>query len=163
MPNSYDLLMLKKTPQEVIQSISDKLDIILASNQLSRVAIELDKTGKEYRLKEVLAPVKDKYELIIIDTPPALGILTINALTIAKRIKNGNSFSEPEKVKLLREEYMQTNNSAISFWNECITDINDNNNQGYTTSKIFDVYKDWCRDNNNGRYKTRELLPPIEA
>ena len=86
MPNSYDLLMLKKTPQEVIQSISDKLDIILASNQLSRVAIELDKTGKEYRLKEVLAPVKDKYELIIIDTPPALGILTINALTIAKRI-----------------------------------------------------------------------------
>ena len=86
MPSSYDLLMLKNTPSEVIQSISDKLDIIPASNQLSRVAIELDKTGKEYRLKEVLAPIKDKYELIIIDTPPALGILTINALTIAKRI-----------------------------------------------------------------------------
>ena len=86
MPSSYDLLMQKATPQKVIQPVSEGLDIIPASNQLSRVAVELDKTGKEYRLKEVLAPVKDRYGLIVIDTPPALGILTINALTIANRV-----------------------------------------------------------------------------
>ena len=86
MPSSYDLLMQKATPQEVIKPVSEGLDIIPASNQLSRVAVELDKTGKEYRLKEVLAPVKDRYGLIVIDTPPALGILTINALTIANRV-----------------------------------------------------------------------------
>ena len=36
---------------------------------------------KEYRLKEALEPIRGEYDYIIIDTPPALGILTINALT----------------------------------------------------------------------------------
>ena len=38
-------------------------------------------TGKEYRLREALEPVYDLYDYIVIDTPPALGILTVNALT----------------------------------------------------------------------------------
>ena len=38
-------------------------------------------TGKEYRLKEALDGIKGQYDYIIVDTPPALGILTVNALT----------------------------------------------------------------------------------
>jgi chromosome partitioning protein len=38
-------------------------------------------TGKEYILKEALATVNDRYDFIGIDTPPALGVLTVNTLT----------------------------------------------------------------------------------
>ncbi len=41
----------------------------------------LEETGKEYRLKEALESLQGAYDYIIVDTPPALGILTINALT----------------------------------------------------------------------------------
>lgn len=48
--------------------------------------MQLTEMGKEYRLKEALEPVKNNYDYIVIDTPPALGILTINALTAADDI-----------------------------------------------------------------------------
>jgi len=56
-------------------------DIIPASKALAGADAFIMDTGKEYRLKEALEPIRGKYDFIIIDTPPALGILTINALT----------------------------------------------------------------------------------
>lgn len=56
-------------------------DIIAASKALAGADAFIADTGKEYRLKEALESVKAAYDYIIIDTPPALGILTINALT----------------------------------------------------------------------------------
>ena len=56
-------------------------DIIAASKALAGADAFIADTGKEYRLKEALEDVKPLYDYIIIDTPPALGILTINALT----------------------------------------------------------------------------------
>lgn len=58
-------------------------DIIPATEQLSGADIFLTDTGKEYKLKEGLELIKDDYDYCIIDTPAALGILTINALTAA--------------------------------------------------------------------------------
>lgn len=56
-------------------------DIIAANKALAGADAFIADTGKEYRLKEALESVKSAYDYIIIDTPPALGILTINALT----------------------------------------------------------------------------------
>ena len=58
---------------------------LLPSNiQLSGAEIELvNKVGRETRLKEGLGPALDEFDYIIIDTPPSLGLLTINALTAA--------------------------------------------------------------------------------
>ena len=56
-------------------------DVIPASKALAGADAFIKDTGKEYRLREALEPIKDQYEYVIIDTPPALGILTINALT----------------------------------------------------------------------------------
>ena len=58
-------------------------DIIPATGNLAGIDGELTATGKEYRLKELLEPIKKNYDYIIIDTPPALGILTVNALTVS--------------------------------------------------------------------------------
>ena len=55
--------------------------IIPASKALAGADAFITDTGKEYRLKEALEPIRGEYDYIIIDTPPALGILTINALT----------------------------------------------------------------------------------
>lgn len=56
-------------------------DIIAANKALAGADAFIADTGKEYRLKEALESVQAAYDYIIIDTPPALGILTINALT----------------------------------------------------------------------------------
>lgn len=61
-------------------------DIIAANKALAGADAFISDTGKEYRLKEALEyghpeSVKESYDFIILDTPPALGILTINALT----------------------------------------------------------------------------------
>ena len=58
-------------------------DIIPASPALAGADLVITETGKEYRLKEALAPIGSKYDFAIIDTPPALGTITTNALTAA--------------------------------------------------------------------------------
>lgn len=60
-------------------------DIITSSPSLAAAdTILTEVTDREYKLKEILAPVKRKYNYCIIDTPPTLGTLTINALTAAQ-------------------------------------------------------------------------------
>lgn len=58
-------------------------DIIPAGQSLATAEMTLTQTGKEHRLAEALKPLQRAYTHIIIDTPPALGTLTINALTAA--------------------------------------------------------------------------------
>lgn len=58
-----------------------RADIISSNKALAGADAFIADTGKEYRLKEALEKIEKKYDFCIIDTPPALGILTINALT----------------------------------------------------------------------------------
>jgi len=63
-----------------------KGDIIASTPELAAAEQTLNKTGKEYKLKEALRGIKNKYDYIIIDTPPSMGILTINALTASDSV-----------------------------------------------------------------------------
>jgi chromosome partitioning protein len=63
------------------------LDIIPSTLDLSGAEIELSsEPGREYILKELIEEVRSKYDFIIIDSPPSLGLLTINAFTAADEI-----------------------------------------------------------------------------
>lgn len=68
----------------IVRSLTLQADILPSSPMLSGIDRELgDAPGKEYRMKETIADQAADYDFIIIDTPPALGTLTVNALTAA--------------------------------------------------------------------------------
>ena len=58
-------------------------DIIPGGLALAAADMEFTQTGREYMLSEALEAVSDRFDFAVIDTPPTLGILTINALTAA--------------------------------------------------------------------------------
>lgn len=81
----YDVL-IQATPTEEAIRYTMQGDIIQANPALSGMDMTLTQIGKEYRLKEALKPLRKNYDYILIDTPPALGILTINALTASDSV-----------------------------------------------------------------------------
>ena len=68
-------------------AVVTNLDIIPSTIDLSGVEIELSsEIGREFVLKEVIEPIKNNYDYILIDCPPSLGLLTINAFTTANEV-----------------------------------------------------------------------------
>ncbi len=88
--NIYHVLIGIKHISEVVLSTKlENLDIVPAN--IGLVGIERDfyvsgKANRELLLKEALEPIKDKYDYIIVDSPPALGPITINALGAADSV-----------------------------------------------------------------------------
>jgi chromosome partitioning protein len=78
----YEVLRGNCKIDEAIVSL-EEFDIIPSNILLSGAEQEFTKTGREYILKDALEPVLNVYDYIIIDTPPSLGILTVNSLTCA--------------------------------------------------------------------------------
>jgi len=84
----YHALMGAIAPEAVIKKTSILgLDIMPASADLAGAPVELiSEKGREYKLARLLEKVEDNYDFILIDTPPSLGLLTINALCAADEV-----------------------------------------------------------------------------
>ena len=84
----YELLMGECKVTRCIQpSVQERLDVMPSDVDLAGAEIELlDMKEKECILKKNLAQVREKYDFIIIDCPPSLNLLTINALTAANTV-----------------------------------------------------------------------------
>lgn len=81
----YDVMFNKKDPKNAIQKTS-YCDLIAGDLHLSEADQKLTKLGREHKLKQVISPIKNDYDYIILDTPPGLGIMLINALTFAEYV-----------------------------------------------------------------------------
>ena len=86
--STYDLILKKCSPRDaIIKTSSPNLDVIPANIDLVAIEIELvDADRREYIFKDVLKSVKNDYDFIIIDCPPSLGLITLNALTASNSV-----------------------------------------------------------------------------
>lgn len=85
----YDLLSSESTFDETKIAVDgfDKLDILPSNTELAGAEIELiGIEDREYILKNILSEIQGQYDYIIIDCPPSINMLTINALTAANSI-----------------------------------------------------------------------------
>ena len=84
----YDVLIRGTDINKALISTQfDHLDVITSENDLVGAEIELvNVMAREYQLKSLLTKMKRKYEYIIVDCPPSLGLLTINALAASNAI-----------------------------------------------------------------------------
>ena len=81
----YDVLVSKTSIKEVIHK--REVDIACASIDLAGAEIAMSTMiGRERSLQRALKEVEDDYDFVFIDTPPSLGLLTINALTVANKV-----------------------------------------------------------------------------
>jgi chromosome partitioning protein len=85
---TYEVLLnADKGAGFAVQSIGEGLDLIPATIDMAAAELELaGKIGRETLLREALTPLRDRYDYILIDPPPSLGLFTLNALVAASEV-----------------------------------------------------------------------------
>ncbi|MDR0708646.1 MAG: ParA family protein [Spirochaetaceae bacterium] len=87
-PGIYELISgTASIEQAVRKTVVPGLSVIPANIDLSGAAVELiGQKNRDHYLKNALAPVKEKFDFLLIDCPPSLGILTLNGMTAADAV-----------------------------------------------------------------------------
>lgn len=82
----YDVMVDGVSPQEVIlPTAHERLELLPSAPSLAGAEVEvLERPNRERVLASALARVLDRYDIVLVDSPPSLGILTVNALTVAR-------------------------------------------------------------------------------
>ncbi len=86
--STYDILLGEATIEEAMLSTEiETLKLVPSNKNLIGANVELiQQENRAHRLKEALAPLREKYDFIILDCPPALDLLTLNALVAADKL-----------------------------------------------------------------------------
>ena len=84
----YDVLVNEEPIEETLEETTmENLDVCPSIIYLAGAEVELlSLISREYRLKELLDKIKDEYDYILIDCPPSLGLITLNAFTAADSV-----------------------------------------------------------------------------
>jgi chromosome partitioning protein len=87
-PNVYGVLGGEAPAAEaIVPTDIDNLSLLPSHPDLAGASVELPRqAGSEVRLRDALAPIKDRFAYILLDCPPSLGPLTVNALVAADRV-----------------------------------------------------------------------------
>ena len=84
----YQALILGEPIERItIDAKMDRLDLVPSDKNLVGAAVELvSMENREYRLKEIIAGTRERYEYVLIDCPPSLDLLTVNALAASDSV-----------------------------------------------------------------------------
>jgi len=86
-PTIHDVLAGRTPATDAVLSVEEGFDLLPANIDLAGAeAYLLGRTAREYALKEALEELVERYEVLVLDCPPSLGVLTINALTAADQV-----------------------------------------------------------------------------
>ncbi len=84
---TYEVLLGALTLADVVMDTDFGYGLLPANPNLAGCQVELQNLARrDYRLRDALAPVQDRYDLVLIDCPPSINVLTINALTAAQEV-----------------------------------------------------------------------------
>jgi len=85
--STCDVLLEEQHADAAIVRTAEGFDLLPGNTDLTAAEIELmDEDGREQRLKRALDPLRGRYDFIVVDCPPALSLLTLNALTAADSV-----------------------------------------------------------------------------
>jgi chromosome partitioning protein len=85
--SAYEVLIGTEPMEKAVLSIEGGYDLVPANSRLSGAEIELVEVDqRERRLREALTSVRERYHYVLIDCPPALNLLTVNALVAAQAV-----------------------------------------------------------------------------
>ena len=85
--STCDVLLEEMHAEDAVMETAEGYDLLPGNTDLTAAEIELmDEDGREQRLKRALDPLRARYDFIIVDCPPALSLLTLNALTAADSV-----------------------------------------------------------------------------
>lgn len=83
----YQVLLETATVEQAVVGVEAGFDVLPANGDLAGAQVELlNEIGRELRLKKALEKVADQYDFVFIDCPPALNVLTINAMVAANSV-----------------------------------------------------------------------------
>ena len=86
--STYHLLLEQKEAEEILKHDDESgVSLLPASPELAGAEVELvNQLAREYRLQRNLDGIEEKFDYVLIDCPPSLGIMTLNALTAAQHL-----------------------------------------------------------------------------
>lgn len=82
----YNVLKGNINITDAVQGVRDNLDIITGGYALCGADMDFTQLGREYLLKDAIEPIQNNYDFIVIDTAPHIGVLMMNALTVADKV-----------------------------------------------------------------------------
>jgi chromosome partitioning protein len=86
-PSLHEVLLGRCGAAEALVPVADGLDVVPATIDLAGTEVALlARTGREFALRGALAEMADRYDIILLDCSPSLGVLTLNALAAADEV-----------------------------------------------------------------------------